>query len=310
MVKSHKKLILSIIFIALIGLIYLIIPRTSAPINSTDTYTIYDISSNISTDASTRHNVNIGDIDNNGTLDSIIYEETTKDQLWEDKYNLRWTLVLNNEPIYTCYNQLMCKFKAECIDLDNDNNNEIFIQVSPHVNSMPLEEYVVLKNTDNGWIELQNSNEFNARTDMIGSNAFPIYGYVGKEYPTMLDIVCEGFDDVEIIKVDTTNHYQQILDKYKDKKTSEYLYQYADSILNGEKYSCGQQIAETSAWGIQKLHTDNIDGHPCIVATHGLNSIDGGKYDSLGNVDIYFNYDTKGDIHIIKMSIQPNTILS
>ena len=72
MVKSHKKLILSIIFIALIGLIYLIIPRTSAPINSTDTDTIYDISSNISTDASTRHNVNIGDIDNNGTLDSII----------------------------------------------------------------------------------------------------------------------------------------------------------------------------------------------------------------------------------------------
>lgn len=249
--------------------------------------------------------ISLGDIDNNGVQDSIKIEEAAaKGSLWEDKYNLRWTLVLNDVPVYIDYDEFMCSFKGECIDLDRDGKDEIFIQISPRVNSMSLEEYVVLKNYSvndtNVWIKLQNFIE-------DGTNAFPIRGYVGNENPAMVDIVCEGFEGAGVIKADTTRHYQEILDTYKkDKKEPDNLYIYADAILNGSKYICGEQVAETAAWGIHKLDIDNIDGHNCIVATHGLLSREGGKYDYLGKIDVYFDYDNNGDIHILKMTMQPD----
>lgn len=251
----------------------------------------------------TTDTISLGDIDNDGTQDYIITEEAAaKGPLWEDEYNLRWTLTFNDAPVYIGYNRLMCSFKAECIDIDEDGKNEIFIMVSPRVNSMPLEEYVVLKKEEPGegdeWKELQN-------TSADGTNAFPIRGYVGQEKPAMLDIICEGFDNVEVIRADTTRHYQEILDKYKDNKGFELMYKYADAVLSGEKYGPGEQVAQTTPWGIHKLRTDNIDGHACIVATHGFGSIEGGRYDDFGNIDIYFNYDAEGRIHVLKMSMQP-----
>lgn len=251
----------------------------------------------------TTDTISLGDIDNNGMQDAIIAEgAAAKGPLWEDEYNLRWTLMLNDAPVYIGYNRLMCSFKAECIDIDDDGENEIFIMVSPRVNSMPLEEYVVLKKESAGegdeWKELQN-------TSADGTNAFPIRGYAGKESPAIIDIICEGFDNVEVIRADTTRHYQEILDKYKDNKGFELMYKYADAVLNGEKYSPGEQVAQTTPWGIHKLRTDNIDGHACIVATHGFGSIEGGRYDDFGNIDIYFNYDAEGRIHVLKMSMRP-----
>lgn len=251
----------------------------------------------------TTDTISLGDIDNNGVQDVIIAEgAAAKGPLWDDQYNLRWTLMLNDEPVYIGYNRLMCSFKAECIDIDEDGKDEIFVMVSPRVNSMPLEEYVVLKKEAVGegdeWKELQN-------TSADGTNAFPIRGYAGQESPAMLDIICEGFDNVEVIRADTTRHYQAILDKYKDNKGFELLYKYADALLNGGKYSPGEQLAQTAAWGIHKLRTDNIDGHACIVATHGFGSIEGGRYDDFGNIDIYFNYDTEGRIHVLKMLMRP-----
>ena len=240
----------------------------------------------------TTDTISLGDIDNNGMQDAIIAEgAAAKGPLWEDEYNLRWTLILNDAPVYIGYNRLMCSFKAECIDIDDDGENEIFIMVSPRVNSMPLEEYVVLKKEAAGegdeWKELQN-------TSADGTNAFPIRGYAGKESPAIIDIICEGFDNVKVIRADTTRHYQEILDKYKDNKGFELMYKYADAVLNGEKYSPGEQVAQTTPWGIHKLRTDNIDGHACIVATHGF-----------GSIDIYFNYDAEGRIHVLKMSMRP-----
>ena len=80
----------------------------------------------------TTDTISLGDIDNNGMQDAIIAEgAAAKGPLWEDEYNLRWTLMLNDAPVYIGYNRLMCSFKAECIDIDDDGENEIFIMVSP-----------------------------------------------------------------------------------------------------------------------------------------------------------------------------------
>ena len=252
----------------------------------------------------TARTISLGDIDNNGVDDFVIAEEALESPLWKDKYYFRWTLVYNNEEIYTGYDGVICEFKAWCFDLDEDSNSEIFVRIFPHANSRPLEKYVVLKKTDDTWKELANSGDYHMDEsgDGYGSNAFPIHGYVGKEHSAIMEIVCEGFDFIE---VDTTKHYEKVMEDTKDEESLQDLYQYADAILHGDQYQMGNLIGQTCDWGIWSLRIDTIQNKTCIVATHGLESIKCAGYDTIGTVDIYFNYDASGEINILKMTFRP-----
>ena len=61
----------------------------------------------------------------------------------------------------------------------------------------------------------------------------------------------------------------------KDLKAQALLKQTQQGIIS--KYICGEQVAETAAWGIHKL-----------------------------DIDVYFDYDNNGDIHVLKMAMQPD----
>lgn len=63
----------------------------------------------------------------------------------------------------------------ETIDLDSDGEPEIFFTFEPHVNSMPLIEYAVLKRTGSGWKALEMIHG-----ETMLDNGFPISSRYGK----------------------------------------------------------------------------------------------------------------------------------
>lgn len=48
------------------------------------------------------------------------------------------------------------------------------------------------------------------------------------------------------------------------------------------------------------VYVDEYNDQPCIIANHGING-DYGKYDMYGTVDVYFNYDSNGEVNILDM---------
>lgn len=237
----------------------------------------------------------LGDIDGNGDEDFIVIEQN-EFGTWSDEYYLRWSLIYNGEVILTKYHELMCNFEAECADLTGDGSLEIFINIYPYVNSMPMEQFVVLKETADGWIELETSEKYNPESYGVKCNAFPIHVYYG-EYKNIFDIVCDGFSSFHY---DITPYYAAVYEEYAGSE----LGVLADEILNSDKYSTGDVMGQTCAWGIWELNVTNIDGRDIIVASHGLEGL-GGKFDYFGTIDIEFAYNDNWEIEILGMIFHP-----
>ena len=210
---------------------------------------------------------------------------------------LNWSLYVDDKEVYQAENYNYCDFEARFIDLDEDEKEEILIIVHPHVNSAMLEEYVVLKNSDNGWIELDNTAKWSNNQDSNGvSNHFPINVLYGKEKNTF-EITLEGF---ETFVTDITDHYQKVLDSaedYPEREDDELIRNAKDILING-KYSAGDDVGGSPDWGIFNIDTGVFDGKNCLIASE---SISGpmSKWDYIGCLDIYFNYDNEGKIQIL-----------
>ncbi len=242
--------------------------------------------------------VDFGDLDNNGQMDYYIYE-TGQDE----NYHGLMTIYMNEEPIYTYKSeweimQAMAKYE----DLDGDRRKELFVSWVPPVNSMPLMEYFVLDKTAEGWKELEMIHGEN-----VHDNAFPITMNYGI-HQDILEIGCEG-STVKIF-YDLKEHYEKMLEEYAAYADSD-LYHSFQRVLNGADYEQGKEFGSVASWGIHEIDTAvchrEIDGEyidqTCLIAAHGLQGPEG-KYDALGNLFIYFNYDSEGNVQILDMKLE------
>lgn len=251
--------------------------------------------------------ISLGDIDGDGTEDYIVEKPVPETGFW------KWDLFYNGENIYTSEYELICDFEATLVDLDGELENqenlddadrsEIFINIFPHVNSSPLTEITVLKHIEGIWQPLENPASFHPfAEDDFSRNAFLIKGYVGQENTAMLDITLEG---AETLSIDTTSHYEKYISLYEAEGAGlDYIYEYAKELLseNSSEYKPGDLVARTSPWGIWNTSLSEYEGKNCIIATHGIESILGEKYDIIGTVDVYFNYDGDGKIKVLNMT--------
>lgn len=245
--------------------------------------------------------VSVGDIDNNGVEDYIL----TEGESFAGEYGFNWTFVLNGEEIYKDYNSLFCDFSAYMINLDADSDLEILVLVSPHVNSMPLQQYVVLKKKGNSWVELENTEDFNTGYDRGNVNSFPVKVTMGEGMPISMDIACEGIDYV--VNADISKHYENMISEYEDSDYGAEFVSFAKEMLSGEKYKAGEEFATLSAWGIWEMGVAVEKGVNYLVATHGIQSNEIGKFDIYGTLDIRFNYDSNGKIKIYNMGFNSYT---
>lgn len=236
--------------------------------------------------------IEIGDIDYNGVEDFIIAEDGT----FDSGKSFKWTLVLNDDEIYTAYNDLHCNFDVSFLNLDGDSAKEILVIVYPRVNSMPLTEFVVLKEKGDSWIELQKVGDLNPNDEY----AFPIRITMGEGTPISMNIACEGVDYV--LNEDISKHYETVAagEAYFDNDGS-----FAGNMLSGELYEAGEEFAHISAYGIWEIEINAEDGINYLVARHGIESIAWGKNDIYGSLDVWFNYDLSGKIKIFKMKYYP-----
>ena len=236
------------------------------------------------------------DIDGNGQMDYIyMYRLPEKERT--DDHAIDWSLVLNGEEVDRESNALVCDFDACSIDVDSDNKDEIMVRIFPHVNSMPLEEFSVLKNIDGAWVKLQDTSDLGFKTaEGDEMSAFPVNVTVGAE-PGTLDL---QVSEDKTITIDVKDHYEKMLD---DVEVSD-LRILADNFLNKGQYAVGEEFGTIADWGTWEIEKSSIDGVTCLCASEGISSIEGGKSDIIGTLKYYFNYGEDGKINIIKTDFE------
>ncbi len=230
------------------------------------------------------------DLDGDGSEEYILVERG--DFQGMNSVNGRLTVFVNNEPVYQYTEELwiVCVDAMEYLDLDGDGQEEIFVSFMPAVNSMPFEEWFVLKKVDDSWEMLE---MYHYKDDML-DNAFPIT-VVLKEKEFDFVIRCEGWDGE--IAFDATAHYERRKAEL-DEGNGTY-----EAFMEGP-YVEGSVVGSPLAWGVWHIQTGTYEGNNCLIAEHGLGG-PWGKYDYYGNAYVYFNYDEKGKINILHMEFTP-----
>ena len=240
-----------------------------------------------------------GNIDGIGTVDVYVKQYMDPE---EGYYNgTTWELFVNNESVYTSGNEWMYAsdlFSAYGLDLDQDGQKELVVVATPMVNSYMFQNYVVLKNVGGTWTEWMNSFEGVVDEDGDPSNAFPVQVTMGST-PGMIDIALDG---CETITIDARQHYTDMMEFESDND----LGQLAKDVLQNNTYKPGQVFAHAAGWGLWSVEPANVNGAECLKAVQGICSIEGGKGDVLGTLDIFFNYDSNGMIHVLDMEFHQN----
>ena len=235
------------------------------------------------------------DLDNNGVEEyAKVYQIDT-----EQEYICRYIFYWNGEAIYEYENSYgMSPGDAEYLDLDGDEEKEIFLTFWPRVNSMPLMEYIVLKQkTDMSWetLEMIHGEE-------IYQNAFPISIMKGKnEWEAVISC-----GDLEKELIFDLAFYRSKLEEQWEKEESEYK-EYLETVISD--YSRGfpeesewYTFGSVCAWGIWKIKSGEYLGQPCLIATHGIQGYD--KFDFWGELDVYFDYDAQGKTRFLDMEFR------
>jgi len=245
----------------------------------------------------------LGDPDRDGTADYILSRAVEEG----GNYTFLWDLYFDGEVIYHGENVLPCYFdEAWFTDLDGDGKEELFVPVSPAVNSMPQTQFVALKKTGSGWEELENT-DVGYESDQY-TNAFPLHVTRGKSTEDVTNaeensgiyvhITCDGYD--RSVGYDIKGYYTGLYNS-----EDSVLKSVANDILYTDKYSQpGTDIGAPAAWGIWELKRASYDGKDCIIATHGIEG-PGGKFDIWGTADVYFNYDKNGKIQVLNLTFNP-----
>lgn len=186
---------------------------------------------------------------------------------------------------------------VEYLDLDEDGEKEIFYTFAPRVNSAGLVEYVVLKQNGGGWHPLQMQQEGN-----LAENNFPVSVIYQGNYK--VEISCEGTD--KTIYYEVKEHYERMLEDeietakeqgFTDVQVSMYQPYLDDTVAAaGEEYGC---LSAWGMWDIKPAVYDN-EAKNCLVATYGIQGLEG-KFDFFGYLDVYFNYDRRGNYQILDL---------
>ena len=235
------------------------------------------------------------DLDQNGVKEYVKVWQAES----EPEYFCRFTFYWNGEAIYE-YDDPCRIFPgdAEYLDLDGDGQMEVFFPFSPFVNSMPLMEYIVLKQkADLSWEPLEmihGENEW--------ENAFPISIVKGKnEWEAVISC---GDLEKEII-FDLKNYYIKLSEIWEtdESEESEYWIRLLSDYEKGfpeesEWYTFGT----VCAWGIWNIKSGEYQGQPCLIATHGIQGYD--KFDIWGELDVYFNYDAQGKTRFLDIEFR------
>lgn len=237
---------------------------------------------------------NIGDLDGNGEPEYVLISHENE----LPGYDGHLSVYVNGESIYEYDDILrMGLGSAIYIDLDDDKKQEIFLRFYPFVNSAPLMEYIVLKQTGDTWTALEMPHGEN-----MLDNAFPISVSCGSEKNTIV-IGCEGTD--KQIVYDITAHYQALIDTYEESGMDAQL---PRNVLNGtdrgdNPYAEGDAFGGVAAWGIWNIERGFWKDKNCLIATHGIQG-PCGNTDILGELDVYFNYNKDGKVNILNIDFR------
>lgn len=239
-----------------------------------------------STDDKGLEHFNVGDLDGND-----IQEFMTIESMEEDNYLSKCIVAFyfNNERVFEHEDILPCypTSHAWYLDLDQDGDKEVVLPIYPYVNSMPLTEYEVLKCKDGVWFPL----EVYTGEDCL-DNQFPIHIVYGSKKNEII-ISCDGTD--KTITYDITKHYEAKVVEYEE---SEYYGEVYKAILEGQDYVEGADFGSVAAWGVWDIWPEVFEGRNCLVANHGIQGPEG-KFDILGDLNVYFDYDEAGKIQIL-----------
>ena len=235
------------------------------------------------------------DLDNNGEEE---YAKVSQIDT-EEEYLCRYIFYWNGKAIYEYENSYgMSPENAEYLDLDGDGEKEVFLTFLPHVNSMPLMEYIVLKQkTDLSWEPLEM-----IQGEEVYQNAFPIsITRGGSEWEAV--IRC-GDLKKELI-FDLAFYRSKLEEQWEKEETEENVY--LKNLINDYKQGFPEEsewytFGSVCAWGIWDIKSGKYQGNPCLIATHGIQGYD--KFDFWGELDVYFDYDAQGNIKFLDMKFR------
>ena len=221
------------------------------------------------------------DLDGNGTKEYVEVDLGDESNNFYSHFKFYW----NGEMIYEYEDP--CRIDpcvAEYVDFDHDGEKEIFFSFAPRVNSMPLEEYIVLKQYNSSWKPLE---MIHGETMM--DNAFPLSVTKG-DTKWQAVISCENLD--ESVTFDVESHYLDLKREFlsdngeETEFTSQLVEWYETEFVD---YPSGEICGNVSAWGIWNIEVGEYEGKTCLIATHGIQCYD--KFDFCGEADVYFDYD-------------------
>lgn len=235
------------------------------------------------------------DIDENGQPEYVVYYGGDGDEI---DVHSEIVYAFNLEKIYRHKDLLFVEAcGSKYMDLDQDEDNEVVILMAPHVNSMPLMEYAVIKERDGHWEKL----EMYQGKDIL-DNTFPISVVKGEgQFDAILSVA--GLDKELIINFENRyNYWKKTAEEERDgeswgKITKDY---YDQEIFN---LSNNAVCATTSAQGVWDIQYGTYKGQNCLIAEQGIEGY--GKMDYWGSVFIYFNYDSDGKIRILDFAFVP-----
>ena len=235
------------------------------------------------------------DLDGNGTKEYVEVDLGDESNNFYSHFKFYW----NGEMIYEYEDP--CRIDpcvAEYVDLDHDGEKEIFFSFAPRVNSMPLEEYIVLKQYNSSWKPLE---MIHGETMM--DNAFPLSVTKG-DTKWQAVISCENLD--ESVTFDVESHYLDLKREFlsdngeETEFTSQLVEWYETEFVD---YPSGEICGNVSAWGIWNIEVGEYEGKTCLIATHGIQCYD--KFDFWGEADVYFDYDEKGNTRFLSIRFRP-----
>lgn len=239
----------------------------------------------------------LGDLDGNGIKEYVEVDMGDESNDFYSHLKLYW----NDEAIYEYDDP--CRIdpcEAKYIDLDGDGKKELFFSFAPRVNSMPLMEYIVLKQTGSSWKPLEMIHG-GTMTD----NAFPLSVTKG-DAGWKAVISCDDLDKTVTFNVELHYLYlkrecEYLLDNGEETESiAQWIERYETEFVD---YPYEEICGNVSAWGIWNIEEGEYEGHPCLIATHGIQGYD--KFDVWGEADVYFDYDENGNTRFLDIQFRP-----
>lgn len=235
------------------------------------------------------------DIDGNGQPEYVVYYG--EDNGESNEHNV-FVYAFNMEKIYRHEDVLFVEvLDTKYMDLDRDKEKEVVIRMLPHVTSMPLMEYAVIKERNGNWEKL----EMYQGEDIL-DNTFPILVVKGEgQFEAKISVA--GLDkEISINFEKGYNYWKKASDDTAESASfaQRVKNHYDQEVLNMKK---GSVCAHTSTWGVWNIHYGTYEGQECLIAEQGIEGYS--KEDIWGNVFIYFDYDTNGKIRILNLTFVP-----